>query len=102
MPSRSQYGRVMNESFDQHEGQSPLPSTGSRQDAQSGGKARSSAVRTTVRARSVAPLTRGEAAMLAKIDIARAYRSATRLSLAMTMFTGTMQRRGHCKKQATE
>jgi len=28
MPSRSQNGRVMNESFDQQAGQSPSPSTG--------------------------------------------------------------------------
>src|SRR5579862_8668557 len=90
----------MNESFDQHEGQSPLPSTGSRQDAQSGGKARSSVVRRIARARSAALLTRGEAAMLAKIGMTAAYRPTTRLSLAMTTFhhcctaLGSLQKAG--------
>ena len=37
-------GSVMNESFDQQAGHRPLPSTGSRQAAHSGGSARSSAV----------------------------------------------------------
>src|SRR5208282_381284 len=39
----------MKESFDQHDGQSPWPSTGSRQAAHSRGKARSSAARSIAR-----------------------------------------------------
>ncbi len=41
----------MKESFDQHAGHRPRPSTGSRQAGQSGGKARSSVVRNTARSR---------------------------------------------------
>src|SRR5580704_4154955 len=47
----------MKESFDQHAGHRPLPSTGSRQAAHSGGKARSSTVRNTVRAAALGPAT---------------------------------------------
>lgn len=50
----------MNESFDQQLGQSPLPSTGERQTAQSGGNAISSAARKNVRAPFAARLTPGE------------------------------------------
>jgi hypothetical protein len=64
----------MNESFDQHAGQSPLPSTGSRQEGHSGGKARSSVARNAARAKSAARFTRGEAAKLTEIDIAPGYR----------------------------
>jgi hypothetical protein len=42
----------MKDSFDQHAGQSPLPSTGSRQAAHSGGNAISSAARQNARAAS--------------------------------------------------
>ncbi len=45
MPSRSQYGRAMKESFDQHPAHSPLPSTSSRQAGQSVGNATSSVAR---------------------------------------------------------
>ncbi len=59
----------MKESFDQHAGHNPLPSTGSRQAAQSGGKARSSAARDTARAASAACLRRTGRAMLAEIGM---------------------------------
>jgi hypothetical protein len=43
MPSRAQYGGSINDKLDQHCAQRPLPSpNGSRQDAQSWGKAKSS------------------------------------------------------------
>src|ERR1700683_3452064 len=93
----------MKESFDQHAGQSPLPSTGSRQEAQSGGKARSSVARRAARARSAARLTRGERAKLAEIAIPPAYRSAARLSLSMTTFHPRGAARGcHSEKRRGE
>ena len=70
----------MNESFDQHAGHNPLPSTGSRQAAHNGGKARSSAVRNTVRAASAARLSLEDGVMLAKSDMPQRYRSAMPLS----------------------
>src|ERR1700677_4163514 len=59
----------MNESFDQQPAQSPLPWTGARQTAQSGGSAISSAARTNVRAAFAARLTPGELASPAAADI---------------------------------
>ncbi len=56
-------GRVMKESFDQHAGQSPSLSTGSRHAAPSRGKARSSAARNSARTAPVARLRRGGVAM---------------------------------------
>jgi hypothetical protein len=47
----------MKDSFDQHAGHKPRPSTGSRQAAQSGGKARSSMRRNAERAAPVARLS---------------------------------------------
>src|ERR1700720_3677453 len=70
----------MNESFDQHAGHSPLPSTGSRQAAHSGGRARSSAVRNTAPAAAAARLTREGNAMVPKSDMPQRYRSAMLLS----------------------
>ena len=75
----------MKESFDQHAGHRPLPSTGSRQEAQSGGKARSSVARSAERATSAARLTRGERAKLAEIDMAPGYCSEARLSFRMAI-----------------
>ena len=57
VPSRSQKGLVMKDSFDQHAGHKPRPLTGSRQAAQSGGKARSSMRRKAERAAPVARLS---------------------------------------------
>jgi hypothetical protein len=93
----------MKESFDQHAGQRPLPLTGSRQEAQSGGKARSSVARSAARARPAARLTRGGIAKLAEIDITPAYRSAARLSLSMTTFHRRRAARGrHGEKRRGE
>ena len=63
----------MKESFDQQAGQSPSPSTGSRQTAHNRGKARSSAARSTARAVSAARLSRGSAAMLTGSPILERY-----------------------------
>src|SRR6478672_1065026 len=83
MPSRSQYGRLMKESFDQQAGQSPSPSTGSRQTAHKRGKARSSAARSTARVVSAARLSRGSAAMLTGSPMRERYRSGSVLSSIM-------------------
>src|SRR5580700_8012985 len=93
----------MKESFDQHAGQRPLPLTGSRQEAQSGGKARSSVAHSAARAKSAARLTRGERAELAEVAIAVPYRSAVRLSLAMTEFHRRRSARGRdCQRPCDE
>ena len=59
----------MNESFDQQPEQSPLPSTGERQTAQSGGKAISSAARKKLRAAFAVRLTPGEKLKPAAADM---------------------------------
>src|SRR5580692_2340262 len=59
----------MNESFDQQPGQSPLPCTGARQTAQSGGSAMSSAARSNVRAAFAARLSPDELANPAAADM---------------------------------
>src|ERR1700684_2049089 len=59
----------MNESFDQQPAQSPLPWTGARQTAQSGGSAISRAARRNVRAAFAARLTPGELAEPAAADM---------------------------------
>jgi hypothetical protein len=74
----------MKESFDQHAGHRPLPSTGARQAAQSGGSARSSAERNTVRAAWAARRSREGNAMAPKSDMPQRYRSATPLSSPQT------------------
>jgi hypothetical protein len=74
----------MNDNFDQHAGHRPLPSTGSRQAAQSGGSARSSAVRSTVRAAAAARRSREGSVMVAKSDMPQRYRSAMPLSSPQT------------------
>jgi hypothetical protein len=93
----------MKESFDQHTGQSPLPSTGSRQEAQSGGKARSSVARRAARTKPAVRFSRGETAKLAEIVIAPEYRFAAQLSLAMTAFRLRSAGRGrHCERRHDE
>ena len=59
----------MKESFDQQPGQSPLPWTGERQTAQSGGSAISSTARRNVRAAFAARLTPGERVKPAAADM---------------------------------
>lgn len=63
----------MNESFDQQPGQSPLPSTGERQTAQSGGSAISSAARKNVRAAFAARLMPDESAKATAADMMQRY-----------------------------
>jgi hypothetical protein len=70
----------MKESFDQHAGHRPLPSTGSRQAAHSGGSVRSSAVRNTARTVSAARLRREGNAELAESSMTQRYSSAVALS----------------------
>src|ERR1700678_1378049 len=86
MPSRSQYGRLMKESFDQQVGQRPWPSTGARQAAHSRGRARSSAERRIARVAYAARLRRGAEVTLAKSavlsPIAPPYRPQMELSSA--------------------
>lgn len=72
----------MNESFDQQPGQSPLPWTGARQTAQSGGSAISSPARRSVRATFAARFTPGEMANLAAADIKERYLARGGLSSA--------------------
>ncbi len=61
MPSRSQQGRLMKESFDQQAAHRPRPSTGSRHAGQIGGKARSSVARASQDAASAARLMGSDA-----------------------------------------
>src|ERR1700722_4111567 len=70
----------MNESFDQQPGQSPLPCTGARQTAQSGGSAMSSAARSNVRAAFAARLSPDELANPAAADMRESYLAGLGLS----------------------
>ena len=70
----------MKESFDQHDGHRPRPSTGSRQAGQSGGRARSSAVRNMPRTAPAARLIGTGKAMLNDSGMGSGYRRAAAMS----------------------
>src|SRR5665213_4300501 len=70
----------MKDSFDQQAGHRPRPSMGSRQAGQSGGRARSSAVRNTARAASAARLTGAEKVTLTDGCMTPRYRPIGKMS----------------------
>src|SRR5580700_10933055 len=80
MPSRSQQGRVMKDSFDQHDAHRPRPSTVSRHAGQSCGSARSSAERNTPRTAPAARRIGLAMAMLSDGGIGSGYRRAAAMS----------------------
>ena len=91
----------MKDSLDQHDGHSPLPSTGTRQTAHKCGSATSSVARNRLRTASAARLTGAGTAKETVNDMIQAYRPARALSFKMTRLFPRgrhFARGGRCEK----